>query len=456
MATAVLTGCAGGASGPAGPVVSPTGIVYEPGTPPSETQYSQTAALYLRSDEPERALRRALEGVEADPGNPIHHFLAGVAHARLGAYEAADSLWKTAQRIYPAYELDIEPERLAAWADAFNEGSDAYAERRDSAAIRAWRDATLMYNLRPEAHRNLGMLLTQQGRLNEAAEVYRDLLEGLQRVPATRHLSDEARSRRAATRIETEERLSEALLLSDRYAEAEPLLRQKVARNPEDPRARQALADALVGQELREEARAIYDELLADDRLDGTDLHNLGVTLFRAGFPKRAAEAFRLLTEARPDARDAWFNYANALLASERWETLVAVTDQLVQLDPLGEGAGMIAARARLESGDEQGALQRLEEVDTAPVHLEGLVLQPASSATRLEGRVVGNAGEPGSALRLRFTFFGEGSGDAGRAYAETSVQVPPADESHPLELTVGIRATGYRYEVVETAESGG
>lgn len=456
LAAALLTGCAGTASGPPEPVVSPTGIVYEPGTPPSETRYSQTAALYLRSAEPDRALRRALEGIDADPENPIHYYLAGVAHARLNAYAAADSMWNTAQRIYPAYELDVEPERLAAWAEAFNQGSEAYANGEDSVAIRAWRGATLMYRLRPEAHQNLALLLEQQGRWDEAAEVYGELVEGLERVPATRRLTDEELASRDTTRFEMERRLAEVLVTVDRYAEAEPLLRARVARDPEDPQARQALADALVGRERRDEARAIYDELLADEALGDTDLHNLGVTLFRAGLSDRAAEAFQRLTKARPNARDAWFNFANALLASERWDALLPVTRRLLRLDPLGEGTGMIAARAHLESGDEQAALEQLEKVDAAPVYLEGLVLQPASSATRLEGRVVGNAAEPGGVVRLRFTFFGNPPGDEEQAYAETSVEVPPPGESHALELTVPLRATGYRYEVVETSDAGG
>ena len=86
LLVAALIGCAGSSRGPTGPVVSPTGIVYEPGTPPSETRYSQTAALLLRSGEPERALERAEEGIRAEPGNPIHYFLGGVANARLGRH----------------------------------------------------------------------------------------------------------------------------------------------------------------------------------------------------------------------------------------------------------------------------------------------------------------------------------------------------------------------------------
>src|SRR5690606_2549103 len=72
-------GCAGGARGPTGPVRSPTGIVYEPGTPPTRSRFSQTAALLLSQGVMDRALAIAQEGVVADSANPIHHFLAGLA-----------------------------------------------------------------------------------------------------------------------------------------------------------------------------------------------------------------------------------------------------------------------------------------------------------------------------------------------------------------------------------------
>ncbi|MEX2467689.1 MAG: tetratricopeptide repeat protein [Gemmatimonadota bacterium] len=448
----VAVGCARAASGPRGPVVSPTGIVYDPGIPPTETRYSQTAALYLRSDEPDRALELATEGIEADPANPVHYFLAGVAHARLGQHTQADELLAEAERIYPAYQLDIEPERLSAWAEAFNQGSEAYADGLDEEAIHAWRGATLMYQLRPEAHRNLAMLLSQEGRLDEAATVYADLLAGLEEVPATRILSEEELAERRADRLEAEARLADLFLMTNRFEEAEPLLRAQLARDPDDTEVRQNLASALVGQERWDEARSIYDGLLSERSLAETELHNLGVALFRAESPERAAEAFRRLVEARPTSRDAWFNYANALLAAEQWSTLVDVGDRLLWVDPLGENAGLLIARAHLESGDEQGALEQLHRIDGAPVHVENLFMQSRGRTTTLQGQIIGNEAEAGSPLQLRFIFYGE----AGEARADTALAAPAEGESDAFEVSVGMRATAYRYEVVGASSPGG
>lgn len=432
--------------------MSRTGIVYAPGVPPSETRYSQTAALLLRSAEPERALERALEGIAAAPGNPIHYFLAGIANARLGRYTDADHMWSEAEHIYPAYQLDVEPERLSAWADAFNLGAEAYASGLDQEAVEAWRGATSIYRLRPEAHRNLATLLVQQGQLDEAAEVYADLLDGLVEVPATRALTDAEKTERAAERMATEERLADLYLMTSRFAEAEPLLRVQLERDSTKTEVRQNLALALAGLERLDEARAIYDGLLSEQSLGGMELHNLGVALFRAQAPERAAQAFRRLIDEVPSSRDAWLNYANALFAAGEWSTLVEAGDMLLAVDPLGESSGLLVARAHLEIGDEQSALRALERVDGAPVYLENLFLQTRGSATTLQGRVVGNGADPGSLLQLRFTFYG----DAGEAETVTALPAPVAGESAAFEVSVPMKATAYRYEVLGKSNPGG
>jgi tetratricopeptide (TPR) repeat protein len=392
-----------------------------------------------------------MEGIDADPTNPIHYFLGGVANARLGRYAEADEMLDEAERIYPAYQLDVEPERLSAWADAFNRGSEHFADGLDEEAIEAWRGATVIYRLRPEAHRNLAMLLSQEGRLDEAAAVYRDLLAGLGELPATRVLEDAERAQRDQDRGEAEERLTDLLLITGDFAEAEPLLRARLSRDPTGTEARQDLAAALAGQDRWEEARLIYDDLLSERSLAETELHSLGVALFRAGVPERAAEAFRRLVDARPVSRDAWFNYANALLAAEEWNTLSEIGDRLLQLDPLGETAGLLVARAHLEVGDEQSALEQMERVDSAPVHLEGLILQSAGSESTLQGRIVGNVAEPGSRLALRVTFYA----DDAEVQADTALAAPPPGESSPFAISARVRAAAYRYEVVAPAPGG-
>ncbi|MBI4538543.1 MAG: tetratricopeptide repeat protein [Gemmatimonadetes bacterium] len=442
----VLGGCAAGGAGTRAPVVSPTGIVYPPGTPPVQTRFSQTAVLYLRQGQVDRALAQALEGIESDPENPVHSFLAGSAHARLKQYAEADSMFSQAQGLYPAYELDIEPQREAAWAEAFNAGLEAYAAGDVQGTIRAWQQATLIYDLRPEAHRNLATLLSQEGRYAEAIDVYQRGLVGLEKRPATRVLLERDLEERNQAGASMEENLVQLLLFTNRFAEAEPLLRRQLERDPANVQVQSDLASALSGQGRPEEARKIYAALLSEASLQATELFKIGISLFRSSDFMEASEAFRRLTDLQPNSRDAWFNYANSLFAAEAWKSLATVGDRLVELDPLNEKAALIVARAYLEIGDEEAAVRGVKRMEAAPVHLAELQMRPSEARTSVQGRVIGNKAEPGAPVRLRFTFYG----DAEALGTETlTVPAPPSGESAMFVVSFGMRATAYRYELV-------
>jgi len=441
----LLGGCAT-VRGPVGPVVSPTGFVYPLGTPPVASRFSQPAALYLTQGLDARALERALLGVDSDPENPIHYLLAGIAYRRLAQYGEADAMFTEAERIYPAYELDTAPEREAAWIALFNAGIATYAEGDVEGTIRAWEQADMMWDLRPDASLNLANLFNNEGRWDDAIRAYQRAVAGLERRPATRVLTQEELQAREDQRIRTEESLTQLLLFTDRFAEAEPPLRRHLERDPANIQVRGDLAMALHGLGQDTEAEAIYSGLLNETALAARDLLNIGIALYRANDFVAAAGAFERLTRLQPNSRDAWFNYTNSLFAAESWELLASVGDRLTEVDPLGENAGLIAARAHLELGDEQSAVEGLDRTESAPVHVEGLQLRASGPDSSLQGRVVGNAAEPGTPVHLRFTFYGA----EGALGAEPlTVSAPPRGVPTRFEISFAGQVTAYRYELV-------
>lgn len=455
-ALAAAGACASAPPEPTGPVVSPTGVVFERGpNPPRRSRFSQTAALFMVQRRPERSLQFALEGIQRDSLNPVHYFLAGAAHLRLGHYLAADSMFDVAERLYPPFYIQTEPERAAGWAQAYDDGVQAYGDGNTDAAMAAWRNAAAIYDLRPEAHRNLASLLARDEHYEEAIELYRGALAGMDRKFAV-HVPDSVEvAERATLRAGTEDALSELLMFRDRYAEAEPLLRNRVKRDSTNVQVWADLATSLKAQGRNQEAAEIYSQLLAGKGMDSSpELFSLGVGLFRSGDYSRASEAFLRLTRLRPNSRDAWFNYVNTLLAGKVWNTLVTAGDRLAELDPLGKNVGLIAARAHLETGDEQGALKGLHRVDAAPLYVEGLQMQPVEGATRVHGQVIGNRAVQGAPIQLRFTFYDE----ANEVGSETvAVAAPAKGESAELEVLFrGPKATGFRYELVPEAAGGG
>jgi tetratricopeptide (TPR) repeat protein len=447
-ALSLLTGgCARRPQQPPAPVVSPTGIVYRVGTPPSETRYSQTATLLMRIESStERGLEQALEGIAADSTNPIHFFLAGAAYARLGHYPEANRMFIRAEQLYPAYELQVEPEREAAWAEAFNQGARAYGEDDLEAAVQAWQGAISIFDLRPEAHRSLAQLHAGEGRYDEAITLYQSALAGLEKRPVTRVLEEQELQERATAKRELESSLVQLLLFRNRFAEAEPILRRHLERDSTDADLRGSLAEALVGLGRADEARAIYTSLLSETGLEVTQLFNLGVALFRAGEFDAAARAFQRLTELQPSSRDAWFNFANSLFAAQDWRTLTSVGERLIELDPLNENAGLITARAHLELGDQAAALRGVERVRSAPVYVEGLSLRPGVDETKVLGRLKGSRSEAGNLIRLRFTFYGDDG-----VVGSTEVRLPAPAEGvlEPFEVAFRMKASSYSYVVL-------
>lgn len=442
-AAAVAAGCAG--AGRNEPVVAPTGKIYERGTPPEDTRYSQTAALYLRRDRPQRALELVREGISSAPENPIHHYFAGIALVRLDRYAEADSMLERAEEIHPAYELEVEPVRESAWADAYNEGIDARAEGDTEGAIEAWRRATAIYDLRLRAHRSLANTLVGRGRHGEAIEVLREALAGLERRPATRILGPADLRERQEARATIERDLARLLLREEQFAEAERLLRRRLGNDSGDVQVRKDLARALDRLGRDEEADRLYASLVSESDLEPAHLLDLGITLFRSGSYGRAAEAFARLTDLQPESRDAWYNYANALFAAEEWSELAAAGDRLLEVDPLGKNSWLIVARAHLQAGREDSARKLADRADRAPVHVDGLEMRRAGPGTSVRGRVVGNAAEPGRPIRLRFVFHAEG----GVLGADTvTVPAPSPGESSSVRVSIEGRADSYRYEL--------
>src|SRR6185503_12416478 len=87
---------------------------------------------------------------------------------------------------------------------------------------------------------------------------------------------------REAERIATEESLAQVLLFTKRFEEAEPLLRNQLARDSANIQVKSDLAAAIAGQNRNDEAATLYGELLSRTDLDSQQLFNLGYAIYRA------------------------------------------------------------------------------------------------------------------------------------------------------------------------------
>jgi tetratricopeptide (TPR) repeat protein len=343
--------------------------------------------------------------------------------------------------------LEIEPAREAAWAETFNVGVERYLSGDVEGAVLAWERAALIYDLRPDVHQNLGVVLGEVGEYGRAAEVYRQGLAGLQRAPATRVLDATDHAERAAARANMEANLARLLLVLEEFAEAETLLRRQLSADPHDVELILAVGSALSGQDREDEANEIYAALLRSPDLTAHQLTQIGIALFQSEDYWGAAEAFGAVTGLEPNGRDGWFNYANALLALGEWDTLADVAVRLVGVDPLSESSSLIHARAQVEVANEEAARNALEHIETLPVLLDDLQLWRSGAGTTVRGSAVGNGVEPGAPIRVRFIFY-DGRERLGEEVLE--VAAPHADESSGFAVTFQRPATAYRYELID------
>jgi tetratricopeptide (TPR) repeat protein len=463
MAAAMGAVLAIGACAPAattvasGPVLSPSGEPYAPGIRPRDTRQTGAAQLYLvqaATADPARAsalYQQALEavqpGMQTDSTNATYFFIAAQAHAGLGNFEVADSLFDTAQRLYPAYELEIDPAREQAWAMAFNRGIEAYQANDMATAATAWRQANRIYNKRSEGYLNLAVIYTQNEDYDQAAEAYRQALAALGRTPA-RELAPEEVEEREEARAQIMESYAQLLVYTERFAEAERLYREYLQTNPTDLAARSALAMVIARQGNQAEARRIYDELMSAPDLTSTDLFNIGVGLFNAEDYERAAQAFRRVTEMSPNNRDAWFNLLNSLYAGDRHADVVPVGQRMLEIDPLNQAASAILGRAYRETRQNQRALEVLTRMDQLPVYVRDLQFRPGEGRSTLSGTMEGHRARAGAPIRLEFTFFGP-QGPLGTQ--TVTVNAPAAQATAPFEVTyTGTTVpVGYRYRLL-------
>lgn len=445
-----MSGCASGGAVSSGPSVSPTGKTYEPGIRPTESRHTTPAKLYIAQGQYEQALSEAQQGVAADSTNPQHYFLLGQAHAGLGNYDEANEAWAMAERLYPAYELEIEPAREGFWAEAFNAGVEAYNAGNMEEAAALWEDANAIYPLRPEGFQNLAAIYTQQGDYQRAIEAYRGALNALETEPVSRVIEEEERAEREEARATTLDHLSELLLFTDQYAEAEELFRDLLEADPDNVTLQGRLGAAIAAQPGREaEAQAIYNELLGRSDLDAATLMDIGVVLFQQEDYVRSAEAFERVTQLQPNSRDGWYNLANALYAAENWEGLIPVAVRLIEIDPLNYDASLMLARSYRDVGQNENSVAELERMEATPIRLQSMQTQRGAGRTMVTGQAIGNQAPQGSPVRLRFTFYGE---DGSQIGTETvAINAPARDETTSFEVVLESEepAVGYSYEVV-------
>ncbi|HUF49226.1 MAG TPA: tetratricopeptide repeat protein [Longimicrobiales bacterium] len=460
---------------------------------PSNSVHIRTAETYFadaarpartpaeRAELYRKALDAALLGVQADAGNPRHWFVAGRAYVRLNDLAGADSAFDRAEQIWPDYVTETEPERLNAWIGAYNAGVAAVQSGDIAAAIAALEGADRIYRKRPEALVTLGSIYMQTGDHARAEQTFRAALTVLS--------GDRSALKPQELAAWQEDELAVALRLATLYVdqgrneEAEQVYRDLLARQPGNTMAKSNLAVVLSRIGRLDEAAAIYRELLATDELAEGTLFNIGIGMFRTEAWADAAAAFRRAAKFNPHSHDTLYNLAQAVFAltaelekekagaaaarageidaqlRQLNEEMRAVAETLRGIDPTNRNVHMMLAQAQrslaeLSTGaaaDElrRQALATLEAHKALPFEVSELTVVPGTGEYQLIGRVTNLTLTAGSTIRIRFIVVNREGAEL--AAEEVTVTAPEKEESTRLMATLRVPdgAAAWKYVVI-------
>lgn len=434
------------------------------GISPRDDENTTAAQLYLTQAQAaeteaaadsayQRAFDAAIQSVPGDTANPNPraYWQAGRAAGALGRYELADSLLSTATELYPDYQEDAQALREQYWIEAYNGAIEPLNQGNVERAVELFEGANTIYPMqRAEAYLNLGSAHARLGNADQAAEAYQNAIEvirsdAIERVDSTT----------AAQWRQNEElavfNLGQALAQSGQFTEAVDVYQSYLENNPDNVAAISNLAVVLVNAEMPDSAMALYNDLLERPDLSSRDYFSAGVGLYQIERHDRAIEAFRGALELNPDSRDALFNLVQTLFTAERWEEVVEESERMLELDRYNSNVYKMRAKAMVEAGDQQAAGRVIEELQSLPLEISGLQLQPVTGGgASLTGVVTNRSLDQGTPITIRAHFSGPQGSEVGTQ--ETTVQAPAQDGTTRFEVTFSSsqEVDGYYYEVVQ------
>jgi spermidine synthase len=244
--------------------------------------------------------------------------LAEVIMTRAGGAENAIALY---ERV-----LALDPENAEVHAELglilFNQGQVQQAMDRSRRALQFDPDL-------PAAHNNLGACLFATGRADEAIVHYRNAL------------------RAKPGKVEVHANLATALAALGQLDEAVGQYREALKIDPDYARARADLALALAKQGRTAEAVDELEHAVTSDPSLQTAQNNLGALLMRQGRLDEAAAHFSAAVEMDPDYVSAHHNLARALVQLGKPEEAIPHFNIVLKLDPDNGAARRGLTRAR-------------------------------------------------------------------------------------------------------------
>ncbi len=458
---------------------------------PRDGVYAQKAQEYIERAREEEipqdrrgyynfALRQLWEGIEAEPDNPNYYLMAGQLSLEVGDYVAADTLWDHAACMWQPYVGRINGLRTVEWSDLIEQANELLAAGETGAAMDLYSKAYTINDAEPHtvfqvASFNVQMAQTaeddslRQVYLDEACWGFREALEATGRSES---LTEEQRGEFYWT---ASTNLAQILAFEGQLLEAAAVLEGFLEKYPDNAEARSGLASYLAMHviALRDSAETLEDEAAKESLLTeaegleqrvleqysallamegvvfgAEEYHDIGVGLYELGSYDEAIEAFNKALDLGPYEPESLEYLCHALYQAQRYDSLLVVTQKLVERYPSNSDFLVLLAHAWRGNDDSQKALETLQRREALPFDLSPVSLQGGAIFGQLQ-----NLGlEPGASIVVEFDFYDSGGSVIGTGRLE--MPSPSSEEAVPFRvapdggLIPGV--TGFTYRVVE------
>jgi tetratricopeptide (TPR) repeat protein len=281
------------------------------------------------------------KAIASDPKQFEARLALGLLLAHQGKYDEAR------EQMQQATQLKPDPPNPGAQAEAFR----TLAELDRSTDPPAARDALVAaLHLSPETPADL-LLTAQIAEANDDPELAQT---AYQRLLAS-HPAPPATIAQAATGG-----LAQLLIKQKKYADAEPLLRSALERDPRDPALTAELAEALVAQGKNDEALPLLETLRQLEPGNTSVDQMLADAYAQAGHPEKAEPIYAKMALANPANEEILAAQGDNLVRERLYPQAQQVLERAVKLKPGDGDAWSGLAFAASENKQYQVALQAL------------------------------------------------------------------------------------------------
>ena len=349
-----------------------------------------------------RSLVEALQGGQET--SPAAWYYLGLYYYMVNDAEGADSSFDKVESLAPNCVSDTEQYRLSIWARVANQGIEGLRDGDLERAKDRFKLANSIYDKDPTAYFYLGTVYATGDDAENALDNFRHA--------AVRAVGDTAFAEIREKSLQNMARIYEVV---ENWDSAAVYFRAYGAVRPDDTEAQTNLARALAAAGDTAAAERVYDGVLTNPgAVDPVDLFRIGVALFRADRPAKAAVAFEAGLERIPYHRNGLFNLTNTYFSLAQAASgdsvkihaahMLHVAHRLLEVDPKSAQVMRLMAAGYQMSGQGDSTDAWLKWAEDLPFEVDIQAAQPASGGYYVAGTITASGPAALSALQDSIT----------------------------------------------------